>query len=78
MRIDDASATRRSDRRRPDLPARNNDPDKMRYAEVITVNEFNEYVRERFSTAGDIMIIGWRNQSSIRLISLPNDKFGSE
>ena len=28
----------------------------MRYAEVITVNEFNEYVRERFSTAGDIVI----------------------
>ena len=25
-----------------------------------------------------IMIIGWRNQSRIRLISLPNDKFGSE
>ena len=25
-----------------------------------------------------IMIIGWRNQSKIRLISLPNDKFGSE
>ena len=25
-----------------------------------------------------IMIIGWRNQSIIRLISLPNDKFGSE
>ena len=25
-----------------------------------------------------IMIIGWRNQSKLRLISLPNDKFGSE
>jgi hypothetical protein len=25
-----------------------------------------------------IMIIGWRNQSRIRLISLPNDTFGSE
>ncbi len=25
-----------------------------------------------------IMIIGWRNQSRIRLISLPNDRFGSE
>ena len=25
-----------------------------------------------------IMTIGWRNQSRIRLISLPNDKFGSE
>jgi len=24
------------------------------------------------------MIIGWRNQSKIRLIALPNDKFGSE
>ena len=54
------------------------DPDKVSFAEVITVNEFNEYVRESFSTAGDIMIIGGRNQSRIRLISLPNDKFGSE
>jgi D-alanyl-D-alanine dipeptidase len=25
-----------------------------------------------------IMSIGWRNQSRIRLISLPNDTFGSE
>ncbi len=25
-----------------------------------------------------IMTIGWRNQSEIRLISLPNDRFGSE
>ncbi len=25
-----------------------------------------------------IMTIGWRNQSRVRLISLPNDKFGSE
>ena len=25
-----------------------------------------------------IMIIGWRNQSRIRVISLPNDKFGRE
>ena len=25
-----------------------------------------------------ILIIGWQNQSRIRLISLPNDKFGSE
>ena len=30
------------------------------------------------SIAFVIMIIGWRNQSRIRLISLPNDKFGSE
>ena len=28
--------------------------------------------------AAVIMIIGWRNQSKLRLISLPNDKFGSE
>ena len=25
-----------------------------------------------------IMIIGWREQSTIRLFSLPNDTFGSE
>ena len=36
--------------------AEQHDPDKVSFAEVITVNEFNEYVRESFSTAGDILM----------------------
>ena len=34
--------------------------------------------KEQIDNYGTIMIIGRRNQSMIRLISLPNDKFGSE
>ena len=41
--------------------------------------EFGELRVELLCAEGAIiMIIGWRNQSRIRLISLPNDKFGSE
>ena len=36
------------------------------------------FCQRAFDSARSIMIIGWQNQSMIRLISLPNDKFGSE
>ena len=44
----------------------------------IVILDVNGFPVSATISLSAIMIIGWRNQSRIRLISLPNDKFGSE
>ena len=45
---------------------------------TLCISRKSDEIRACFFRKTPIMIIGWRNQSRLRLISLPNDRFGSE